>query len=135
MSDPATRSAGSLLSDALRALSDLVRGEIALAKAEAASKLRQAGTGLGLIVAGAIFALVALNVLAGAAVAALVAQGIETGWAGLIVGAALALLAVVLVIVGKKALDPSSLMPRKTARNLRRDAIVVKENLSDDSAH
>ncbi|MCB1339742.1 MAG: phage holin family protein [Pseudooceanicola sp.] len=135
MSDPAPRSAGSLLTDALRALSDLVRGEIALAKAEAASKLRQAGGGLGMIAAGAVVALVALNALAGAAIAALVAQGLAAGWAGLIVAVALALIALVLVAAGKKALDPDNLMPRRTARNLRRDAIVVKETLSDDTAH
>ena len=129
------RPASALLSDAIQALSDLVRGEIALAKAEMTDKFRQAGAGVGLVVAGAVVGLVALNTLAGAAVAGLVAQGIAPGWAGLIVAAGAAVLALVLIGLGRKALSPGNLMPRRTARNVRRDATTVKETLNHDTSH
>lgn len=129
------RPAGALLSDAIQALSDLVRGEIALAKAEMTDKLRQAGAGIGLVVAGAVVGVVALNTLAGAAVAGLVAQGIAPGWAALIVAVVAGLLALVLIGVGRRALSPENLMPRRTARNVRRDATTVKETLNHDTSH
>ncbi len=62
--DPDPRPTGSLLSDALNQLTRLVRGEVALAKAEVAQNIKNAGLGVGLLVGAAILALVALHVLA-----------------------------------------------------------------------
>ncbi len=129
-----SRPTGTLLSDAARALSDLVRGEIALARAELEENIRKAVGGLILVVLAVAVALAALDVLAGAAVAALVAQGLSAGWSAFIVAAVLVLAAVVLAALGLRALAPSKLFPRRTARNIRRDAQNLKEILTHDPA-
>ncbi|MFD2854377.1 phage holin family protein [Seohaeicola zhoushanensis] len=135
METPPPRPAGALLSDAVQAVADLVRGEIALARAEVEANLRKAAAGLGLLAAGAAAALVALFVLAGAAVATLVEQGLSAALSGLIVAVVLALVALVLIAVGRKALSPENILPRRTAKNVKRDASTFKEILSNDTAH
>ena len=53
------------------------------------------------------------------------------GWAALIVGAFFLIAAGVLAMLGKKALEPDNLVPRRTARNLKRDLETVKEATHD----
>ena len=133
--DSETRSAGTLLTDALESLSRLVRGEVALARAEIEERFRNAGAAIGLIIAAAVFALTALNVLAAALVAGLVASGLATGWAALGVGIACALLALLLALKGAQAFNLSRRAPTRTARNLRRDAETLKEIVTNDPTH
>ena len=133
MSDPdTTRSAGSLLADAMGNVSALVRNEADLARAEISENVTRAGVALGMIAAAAILALVALIVLATALVAGLAEAGLHPGWAALIVGVALAAIAYVLFHKGTDDLKLSSLAPTRTAKNLRRDAEAVKEATTDD---
>ena len=133
MSDPdTTRSAGSLLADAMGNVSALVRNEVDLARAEISENVTRAGVALGMIAAAAILALVALIVLATALVAGLAEAGLHPGWAALIVGVALAAIAYVLFHKGTDDLKLSSLAPTRTAKNLRRDAEAVKEATTDD---
>ena len=70
--DPAPRSEGpaSLVSDVMRLSSDLVRKEIALAKAEVGQNLSRAGNAVGFIAVAGVIGLVTLNVLVAALVAA-----------------------------------------------------------------
>ncbi|APX90435.1 hypothetical protein BV394_12435 [Brevirhabdus pacifica] len=121
------KSTSSLVSDALYHVSGLVRKEIDLAKAEVKSRLSSMGTAIGLIVAGAIVALVALNVLAAALVAALTEAGLDGGWAALIVGVGLALIAFFAAMKGVNDLKNTNLTPRRTVRNVKRDTQVLKE--------
>ena len=130
--DPETRATGSLVSDALAHMSRLIRGEVALARAEVEENIRAAGTGLGMVVAGLVIALTALNVLAAALVAALAETGLEEGWAALIVGVLLAIVAAILASTGAKRLKPGALAPNRTAENLRRDAETLKESTTHD---
>jgi hypothetical protein len=123
----AAKSTGSLLSEALTHVSSLVRKEITLAKAEVSESMSDMGTAAGMIVAGAICALVALNVLAAALVAAITEMGLAAGWSSLLVGVALALIALVLAKKGLNDLKPSNLAPKRTARNVKRDTEVLKE--------
>ncbi|SPH23482.1 hypothetical protein DEA8626_02545 [Defluviimonas aquaemixtae] len=128
------RSTGALLGDVVHRLTRLVRGEIALAKAEIDEKLRTAGMGIVLVVAAAVIALSALNVLSGALVAALVEQGLTPGWAALAVAALLALIALIFALRGLSALKPSNLVPRRTTSNVRRDAETLKEIVDNDTS-
>lgn len=121
---------GTLLSDAVNQLTRLVRGEIALAKAEVAQNVRSAGIGIGLLVGAVILSLVALNVLAAALVAAVAELGLGAGWAALIVGAVLLLVALILALRGASALKPENLTPNRTVRNVQADAQTIKENVS-----
>lgn len=131
MSDYATRkrSATGLLGDALTHISNLVRFEVDLARAEVSENLKTAGVAIGLLVGAVVLALTALNVLAAALVAALAEAGLGAGWAALIVGGALAIIAFILMSKGKSDLKLTSLAPTRTARNVRRDADAVKETV------
>ncbi|UUP18860.1 phage holin family protein [Nitratireductor thuwali] len=128
MTDQSTKtSSGTLFSDVLTHLSNLVRGEVDLARAEVSESVQSAATAIGLLVGGVVIALTALNVLAAAVVAGLTEAGIAGGWAALIVGGVLAVVAFALCYKGMNDLRPASLAPTRTARNLRRDAAVVRE--------
>ncbi len=132
MSDDTTnKSAGGLLSDALGNISGLVRSEVDLARAEISENLTQAGVAIALIAGAAIIALVSLNVLAAALVAALTELGLDGGWAALIVGVLLAGIAFALITKGVNDLKISSLAPTRTVKNVKRDAAAVKEAYDD----
>lgn len=123
------RDTGSLLGEAAMRLSALFRGEVDLLRAEIDQNVRKAGTAIGLIVAGVVVLLVALNVLASALVVALTELGIEAGWSALIVGVALAVIAAILAKKGTSDLQTTSLAPTRTMKNVQRDGEAVKEAL------
>lgn len=132
MSDDNTKkSAGNLLTDAMANVSGLVRSEVDLARAEISENVTKAGIAIGLIAGAAIIALVALNVLAAALIAALTEAGLDAGWSALIVGAALGIIAYVLINKGVNDLKLSSLAPTRTVKNVQRDAAAVKEAYDD----
>ena len=132
MSDDNTnKSAGNLLTDAMSNVSGLVRSEVDLARAEISENITKAGVAIGLIAGAAIIALVALNVLAAALVAALTETGLDAGWSALIVGAVLGVIAFVLNSKGTNDLKLSSLAPTRTVKNVQRDAAAVKEAYDD----
>jgi hypothetical protein len=120
----------SVISDVMGHVSSLVRKEVDLARTEISDNLKRAAVAVGLLVGAIVVALVALNVLA-AALAAAIAEVFEIGggWAALIVGGALALIALAMVSKGTKDLKLTSLAPSRTAKNVRRDADAVKETL------
>jgi uncharacterized membrane protein len=123
------RSSANLLTDALGHISNLVRKEVDLARTEMSENLNRAGVAVGLLVGALVIALVALNVLAAALVAAIAELGIEAGWAALIVGGLLAVIALAMVAKGVKDLKLNSLAPTRTSKNVRRDAETVKEHI------
>ena len=116
-----------LLTQVLSHLSNLVRKEVDLARAEMQQNAKKAAGGVGLLVGAVVLALVALNVLAAALVAALTEMGLAAGWAALIVGGAIALIAVIFAVIGAKALSATSLAPTRTMTNVRPDTQAVKE--------
>ncbi len=122
-----TRTPTNILGDVMNNASRLVRREVDLARAEVDENLRQAAVAIGLIVAAIVILLVALNVLAGALVAAITELGVPAGWSALIVGGVFAVVAILMLLKGKNDLSATSLAPTKSARNLRRDAMAVKE--------
>ena len=132
MTDPTPRSTGNLLADALRHLSDLLRGEVALARAEITQNIRGATAGIGLLVAAALLAMTALNFLGAALVDGLIRLGLAPGWAALSVAAVAGLVAVILAWKGARALNPDSLFPDRTLRRVRRDVETLKETFTHD---
>ncbi|MXQ08119.1 phage holin family protein [Alphaproteobacteria bacterium GH1-50] len=125
------RGSASLIGDIVTHLSNLLQSEIALAKSEISENLGRAGVAVGLLIGAMIIALTALNVLAAAVVTGLTALGIAPGWASLIVGVALSLIAYLLLRKGLNDLKLSSLAPSKTVENVRRDVATMKEKLHD----
>lgn len=125
------RPVGSLLSDAINQMTRLVRGEVALAKAEVSQNLRSAALGIGLLVGAAILSLVALNVLA-VALVGLIAIWTGPGWAALIVGVLILAVAAILAMRGLSSLKPENLAPTRTVRNVQADAQTIKETVTND---
>ena len=129
MQHPADNQRGitTLLGDAMNHMTNLVRNEVALAKAEVRPGVSQAATAVGLLIAAVVIAVCALNVLTLALVALIASFGIATGWASLIVGVLYLLIVWALVAKAKSNLKPENLAPRRTARTTREDIEAVKE--------
>jgi uncharacterized membrane protein YqjE len=129
--DDRNKSTGGLLSDALSHVSSLVRNEVDLARAEVSENATKAAVAVGVLVGGVVISLAALNVLTAALVAALTEVGIPAGWSALIVGVALAAVAVVMITKGMNDLKATSLAPTRTAKNVKRDAEALKETYNE----
>jgi uncharacterized membrane protein YqjE len=122
-----SESAGTLLGSTLEHFSNLVRGEVDLARAELREGMSKSMTAVGLLVGALVLALVALNVLAAALTAALAETGLGAGWAALIVGGVLLIVSLILASKGRNDLKPESLAPTRTLANVRRDAQTITE--------
>ena len=123
------RSLKDLFADLSSNITTLFRKEIQLVRAETSEKVTQAGVAMGSIAGGAILALAALIVLLQAVVIGLTHAGIPAGWASLIVGVVVAVIAYVLIHKGTSDLKASHLAPTRTVDSLKRDAQVAKEQV------
>jgi Putative Actinobacterial Holin-X, holin superfamily III len=120
------RSIFQLVADIPTIVTDLVKGEIELLKAEIIGKLKAAGIGVGLVAIAAVFLLMVLAMLLTSAVFAF--SQIMPGWA-----AALLVAGIVLVIAGilawigivtiKKQMPP---LPERTIASLKADVNTIK---------
>ncbi|MEE2951388.1 MAG: phage holin family protein [Pseudomonadota bacterium] len=120
------RSLPDLVVHALRETSELVRTELRMVRTEISDKVVQLEAGAGSLAAGAICLLVALFVLAQALIVA-VGELIGNAWAALLVGLVIAVIGAALLLKGRKELQPSRLMPDRTARQFGKDTELVKE--------
>ena len=125
-SRPERKGLFALIGDVPRLVTDLVKGEIELAKLELIAKGKKFGVGAGLIVAALIVLLLFVTMLLTAAVLAL--GLIMPPWlAALLVAFVLLLVAAALGFIGykavQKALPPT---PERAIRNLERDVNVLK---------
>ena len=126
MADPERKPTTALLSDALEQTVRLVRGEIDLARADLHAGLWGGMVGAGLMLAAALLAAIGIELLAGAAVAALVEAGFGPTAAALIVALGLVLVAAILAWIGANSLRAMADMPARAARRLARDAETLK---------
>jgi K+ transporter len=122
------RSAPALIGDLINNVTELFRKEMMLLRAELNEKGNQVITAVGMIAGALVLAITALNVLAAALVAAL-AEFIDGGWAALIVGIVLALIAFAMANSGKNKLKTANLTPRRTTDSLSKDAAMAKERV------
>jgi VIT1/CCC1 family predicted Fe2+/Mn2+ transporter len=123
------RSAPALIGDLINNVTELFRKEMMLLRAEVNEKGNQVITAAGMIAGALVLAITALNVLAAALVAA-IAEFIDAGWAALIVGVVLALIALAMATSGKNMLKTANLAPRRTADSLSKDATMAKERVA-----
>ncbi|NII52518.1 phage holin family protein [Frigoribacterium endophyticum] len=120
------RSLGSLLGSLPDLISRLIRGEIALAKKELATKLKEAGVGAGLLVGAALFGFFLLAVLITAGVLGL-ATVVAPWLAALIVAGVLLVVTAVLALLGVKALKKGvPPVPEKAVENVKADVAALK---------
>jgi hypothetical protein len=123
------RSLKDLFLDLSNSITTLFRKEIQLVRAETSEKVTQIGVALGSIAGGAILALAALIVLLQALVIGIAEAGVPAGWASLIVGVIVAVIAYILIHKGTSDLKASNLAPSRTVDSLKRDAQVAKEQV------
>lgn len=107
-------------------LSELVRGELELARVELTAKGRQAGVGAGLAGAGGVIALFGVGALIASAIAAL-ALVVPVWLSALIVGVVLLLVAGSLALAGRNQLRGATPpVPEQAVESVQRDVETVK---------
>ncbi|MBL8554096.1 MAG: phage holin family protein [Phenylobacterium sp.] len=116
---------GDLLGQLGSDLAGLVRKESELIRAELSEKVSQAARAVGDIAAGGLLLVAALLVLLQALVLAL-SRLMDPIWASLLVGLGVAAVGYLLVRAGMKAISLDGLKPDRTARQLRKDADLIK---------
>jgi hypothetical protein len=107
---------------------DLVRGEIALARAELDRKLERVIVALIWTFGGMFVGFAGLIVILMAAVYAL-AYVIPTWAAALAIGVLIAVIGAGLSLTGIRMLTPANLAPHRLVRSIGRDARLVKEHV------
>lgn len=112
-------SAGQLLSDVTSDMSELLRKEIELAKAEVRQEGRRAGRGAGMLGGGGFAAYMTL-LFASAALMFLLGRAIPLDWAALVVAAIYLIAAVPLLLRGRRELRKVSGAPQ-TVNSLKED--------------
>ena len=127
------RTIGQLVADATHDLEGIVRGEIALAKAEVTDGAKVLGKGAGLLAGAAFLVLMGFVFLLHSA-----AWGIAEWlpvWAGyLIVAVVVLIIAAVLALMGKKALETARPAPERAIDQAQRTIAVIKEPFGDPDA-
>ncbi|MFJ6087751.1 phage holin family protein [Streptomyces sp. NPDC092369] len=114
-------SLGDLISDISNDLSQLVRSEIDLAKAELKQESMKAGKAGGML-AGAGYAVHLVILLASLTVVFALDNVMDLAWAALIVTAVWAVAAAILYVNGRKRLRAVNLKPDQTVETLKEDA-------------
>ena len=123
---------GAILAEVLTGATRLVRGEIALARAEVSQKLRSAASALVQFGIAVVLGITAVNLLAGAGVAALVAMGWSTITASLVMGLGLLILCYAFVRLALYRLSAAHLKQSRSLSNLGRDAAALKSMVKSD---
>ncbi|GHG30113.1 phage holin family protein [Streptomyces filamentosus] len=125
--DDTEGSVGDLVARASRQISELVREEMRLARAEMTRKGRRVGVGGGLFGGAGLVGFLAAQALVGALIAAL-ALLLPVWASALIVAALLAAVAAVMAIAGKKQIaEAGAPVPEQTIDSVRADLAEIKE--------
>ena len=128
--EPLERTLGQLVADATHDISSIMRGEIALAKAEIGADAKRGGVGAGMFAVAGLFAFLALILLLFAAAYGLVAAGLPTWLSFLIVAGLLLVFGVILALVGKSSLSKVKGKPERTIRNAKDTIAAIKPGSS-----
>ena len=119
------------LPDLLRGIAgdatDLIRGEIALSRAEAEQKTNRVIAGIIFLFGAMMLAFAGLVIVLFAGAEAL-AQVIPNWAASLIVGGVALLIGVALALSARRALSPAAMVPHRTFRNVQADARIIREH-------
>jgi len=112
------RSVGSLISEVTTDLSTLMRQELDLAKAEMKEEAAKTGKAAGML-GGAGFAGYLVALFLSLALWAALANGMDEGWAALIVAAIWAVVGAALYVTGRKKLREVQPKPERTVDTLK----------------
>lgn len=125
-------SISSLFNTLLHDVTLLFRKEIELARGELSMKVSELSNGAIMMAAGAVFGLAALLFLLTAITFAL-AEVMPPWAAALIVAAVVGIVAIGLLMAGRRRMRPAHLYPERTVRTLRDDAEFTRQQLRGGS--
>ena len=131
---PQSQSVTELLGTVLMHVSNMAKGEIALAKAELGEKLQEMVKGLvmaaiALVLAPTLITLIFITLILG-----LIELGMSPFWVALFVTCLVAALVVVLLVMARSLLRWGGVSKSRTMQSLRRDAQTLKEIVRNDAA-
>ncbi|WP_033355429.1 phage holin family protein [Kitasatospora aureofaciens] len=119
---------GELVQQASQQLTELVRGELRLAQAEMKEKGKLYGKGGGLFGGAGVVGFLMAQALVATVIAAL-AVALPVWAAGLVVTAALGVIAALMAMSGKKQVDQAGPpTPKQTVENVKADVAEIKES-------
>lgn len=130
-SDPKPRDMSAVISSLLSHVHALFRKEVALFKSEMADRMNHVAIALGLIGLALVLVTTALHVLAGAAVAAIVAMGLTPAQSAGVVAVIALLIAAAVGFKALRMLKSASLVPHTTIETIKKDTTILKETYSD----
>ena len=119
---------GELFADLAGEVSNLVRQEVALAKAEISQKAKFVGKNVGYLVIGGAVAYAAMLAIL-AAIAMLLARVMPDWGATLLVGVVVGCVGWLLIGKARAALQETELTPQQTVETLKEDAAWVKQQI------
>jgi hypothetical protein len=122
------RTLGQLVADATNDMSSIARSEIALAKAEITADAKQAGKGAGMFAGAGVMGFLGVVLLLFAVVYGLVAAGLPVWLSFLIVAVVLFVVAGILALVGKKAVNKVQGKPERTIVTTQETIAAIKPN-------
>ena len=109
--------------------SELVRGEVSLARAEMRESVNDAKKGVISLVAGAVVLLAGLPVLMLALAYGITAlTGLALGWSLLLVGLVFSVIGAIMLKTASSKLSAENLAPSRTTDSLSKDGRMVKEH-------
>ena len=129
MNTPESRSISDVIRDVVLDTRTLIKGELDLVRSEAGDKLNRVVMAVVVILGGTLLGFSALNILLAAIVQAMT-HYMPAWLAAVIVGVVVAIIGLILVMSGKKALEADKLVPQRTADSLGKDANMVKGKVS-----
>ena len=130
MADQQGHSIHDLIGEALRDTTDLARKEMALFKTELSENVRTLLIGIAMIAGAAVFAVAAIILFTAALVKWLATVVGSEALAALIVGGAMAAVAVGLVLYGRSTMSAASLAPTRSVNSIQRDTKVLSESVA-----
>ncbi|MBD3781646.1 MAG: phage holin family protein [Micrococcales bacterium] len=130
---PDTATTGQLVARLGEQVSDLVRSEMELARADLTESVRHAGLGAGLVGGAGVVALYGLGVLVAAAVLAL-ALVVDAWLAALLVAVVLFLVAGAVALVGRRQVAQAPPPVRRSVASVRTDVETLRDRRSHPGA-
>jgi hypothetical protein len=122
------RTLGQLVADATQDVSSIVRSEITLAKAEISADAKAAGKGAGMFAGAGVMGFLGVVLLLFAVVYALVAFGLPTWLAFLVVAVVLFVVAGILALAGRKSVRQVKGKPERTIVTTQETIAAIKPN-------
>ena len=122
------RTLGQLVADATQDVSSIVRSEITLAKAEISADAKAAGKGAGMFAGAGVMGFLGVILLLFAVVYALVAVGVPTWLAFLVVAVVLFVVAGILALAGRRSVRQVKGKPERTIVTTQETIAAIKPN-------